>query len=162
VFSAEFYKLLFVVLLTAKEAKVDDDLLEIFRRVLGGNGLATGWAGVLLREILKEDVVVVLQDVEVKDCFRNRGLREHARKDVGLDLFRKLYRHLLLHELLEQLVKKEKRIPNLDTKLDAHPDECAQFVLQIVPHLFRGRSRFLLSQCLLLPPSDHPVDVPMD
>lgn len=77
-FSAEFYKLLFIVLLTAKEAKVDDDFLEIFRRVLGGDGLSTGWAGVLLREILKEDVVVVLQDVEVKDRFRNRGLRKHA------------------------------------------------------------------------------------
>lgn len=59
-FAAEFYKLLFVVLLAAKEAKVDDDFLEILSRILGGDGLATGWAGVLLCQILEEDVMMVL------------------------------------------------------------------------------------------------------
>lgn len=72
--SAELDELLFIILLAAKEAQIYDDFFEVLGWVLGRDSLAAGWACILLGEIFKENVVVVLQDVEVEDRFRDRGL----------------------------------------------------------------------------------------
>jgi hypothetical protein len=66
-FTTEFYQFFFVWLPTSIEVQVNNYLFKVLCRVLRCDCLSTCWTGVLglLCEILKENVVMMLEDVEV-------------------------------------------------------------------------------------------------
>ena len=101
VLPAEENQILFVLLGALVEAQIDNDLLKVLCWVLWGDGFATRWARVLVCQILEEENLMVLQDVEVEDIFRDWGVREYAGENVRFDLLGKLGGHFFSHELLE-------------------------------------------------------------
>jgi hypothetical protein len=78
VLAAEFDQILLVILLAAKETQIDDYFFKILSRVLRRDRLATCWTGILFRQVLKKDIVMVLENVEIQNGFRDWHFRKYA------------------------------------------------------------------------------------